>query len=87
MLTVCPEKRMILHLKFYAEYKDSAHIKKSIDQFSAHCFIWWISIHASELVNEAAHLGIWDTLFSKFSTLEDKNAGFKWFNFYVDFVA
>ena len=33
MLTVCPEKQIILHLKFYAEYKDSAHIKKVLISF------------------------------------------------------
>ena len=33
MLTVCPEKWTILHLKFYAEYKDSAHIQKVLISF------------------------------------------------------
>ena len=33
------------------------------------------------------HLGTWDTPFSKRNTLQGKNTGFIWFDFYLDFVA
>ena len=69
--------------KFYAEYVYSNHTQKIFISFEhtdkfrfLHC---WIS--------KLMQLITWDILFSKLSTLQGKNAGLIWFNFYLDFVA